>query len=248
MLALKPFVIFGPSHVTAIVLTLAAPLALAALTRARGNSERHIRWGLAVLLTVNWILWMLLLYEKGWLGIGNEIPLNLCDWATVATIVALVNLTQKTYELAYFWALCGTLQALITPDCVYDFPDVQFTMFFVYHGGIIAAVIYMTVGLRMRPYLISIVRVTGWTLLYGLTAGAADWILGTNYGFLRAKPDHLTLLSYMSPWPWYLPELLVAGVVFMLFWYLPFAIADWRPGCKARSRSHNGPDNHEGTT
>ena len=227
MLPLKPFVFFGTSHVTAIALTLAAPLALAAVTRARGTYEKHIRWGLAALLTINWLSWMLLLYEKGWLGIGNEIPLNLCDWATVATIVALVNLTQKTYELAYFWALCGTLQALITPDCVYDFPDIQFTLFFVYHGGIIAAVIYMTVGLRMRPYLISVARVTGWTLLYGVTAGAADWILGTNYGFLRAKPDRLTLLDYMSPWPWYLPELLVAGVLFMLFWYLPFAVADW---------------------
>ena len=125
-------------------------------------------------------------------------------------------------------ALCGTLQALVTPDCVYDFPDAQFTLFFVYHGGIIAAVIYMTLGMRMRPYLMSIVRVTGWTLLYGATAGLADWILGTNYGFLRAKPDHLTLLDYMSPWPWYLPELLIAGILFMLFWYAPFAVADFR--------------------
>jgi hypothetical integral membrane protein (TIGR02206 family) len=228
MSPLKPFVFLGTSHVTAIALILAVPLALATVSGARENYKRNIRFGLASLLAVNWIAWMLLLYEKGWLGIGNEVPLNLCDWATVATVVALVKPTQRTYELAYFWALCGTLQALITPDCVYDFPDVQFTLFFVYHGGIIAAVIYMTIGLKMRPYLMSIVRVTGWTLLYGVTAGAADWMLGTNYGFLRAKPDHLTLLDYMAPWPWYLPELLVAGVLFMLFWYLPFAFADWR--------------------
>jgi hypothetical integral membrane protein (TIGR02206 family) len=228
MAPLKPFVFLGTSHLTAIAFTLAVPLALATISGTREGYKRNIRFGLASLLAANWIAWMLLLYEKGWLGIGNEIPLNLCDWATVATFVALVKPTQRTYELAYFWALCGTLQALITPDCVYDFPDVQFTLFFVYHGGIIAAVIYMTVGLKMRPYLMSIVRVTGWTLLYGVTAGAADWILGTNYGFLRAKPDHLTLLDYMAPWPWYLPELLVAGVLFMLFWYLPFAIADWR--------------------
>jgi hypothetical integral membrane protein (TIGR02206 family) len=226
MSSLKPFVFLGASHLTAMALTVAVPLALAAVTRAREAYAQHIRWGLAALLAINWIGWMLLLYEKGWLGIGNAIPLNLCDWATVATLVALMKPTQKTYELAYFWALCGTLQALITPDCVYDFPDAQFTLFFVYHGGIIAAVIYLTTGLKMRPYLMSIVRVTAWTLLYGAAAGLADWRLGTNYGFLRAKPDHLTLLDYMSPWPWYLPELLVAGVLFMLFWYLPFAVAD----------------------
>ncbi|MGD0189532.1 MAG: TIGR02206 family membrane protein [Rhizomicrobium sp.] len=238
MSTLKPFVFMGASHLTAIALTLAAPLALALVTRLNETCEKQIRYGLAALLALNWLGWMLLIYEKGWLGIGNEIPLNLCDWATVATFVALVRPTQKTYELAYFWALCGTLQALITPDCVYDFPDAQFTLFFVYHGGIIAAVIYMTLGMRMRPYLMSIVRVTGWTLLYGATAGLADWILGTNYGFLRAKPDHLTLLDYMSPWPWYLPELLVAGILFMLFWYAPFAIADFS---QRRRRAAIGP-------
>jgi hypothetical integral membrane protein (TIGR02206 family) len=225
---LRPFVFMGTSHVTAIALTLLVPLVLTAVARTRESRERQIRLGLAGLLAFNWIAWMGLLYAKGWLNIGNEIPLNLCDWATVATIAALVKPTQKIYELSYFWALCGTLQALVTPDCVYDFPDAQFTLFFVYHGGIIAAVIYLTLALRMRPWLVSIARVTGWTLLYGATAGLADWALGTNYGFLRAKPDHLTLLDYMAPWPWYLPELLIAGVLFMLFWYLPFAISDWR--------------------
>ena len=225
-MALKPFVFMGTSHVTAIALTVALPLVLVAATRIRESNVKQVRLGLAGLLAVNWTAWMLLLYGKGWFNIGNEIPLNLCDWATVATIVALLRPTQGWYELSYFWALCGTLQALITPDCVYDFPDIQFTLFFVYHGGIIAAVIYMTLGMKMRPYLISIARVTGWTLLYGVVAGAADWLLGTDYGFLRAKPDHLTLLDFMSPWPWYLPELLVAGVLFMLFWYAPFAIAD----------------------
>lgn len=225
---MKPFVLFGSSHVTAMALTVLSPLLLSLFTRANAGSERIARLGLAMLLAVNWIAWMTLLYARHWLNIGNEIPLNLCDWATVATILALVRPTQQTYELAYFWALCGTLQALVTPDCVYDFPDAQFTLFFVYHGGIIAAVIWLTVGMRMRPYLISVVRVTGWTLLYGAVAGTADWLLGTNYGFLREKPDHTTLLSYMSPWPWYLPELLLAGVLFMLFWYMPFAVADLR--------------------
>ena len=225
---LKPFVLFGSSHVTAIALTLVVPLAFVAVVRARPTSEKQIRFGLAAVIAVNWMAWMFLLYEKGWLNIGNDIPLNLCDWATVATFVALVDLTQETYELAYFWALCGTLQALITPDCTYDFPDAKFIMFFVYHGGIIAAVVFLTIGMKMRPYLMSIARVTGWTLLYGAVAGTADWILGTNYGFLREKPDHMTLLTYMSPWPWYLPELLGAGILFMLFWYAPFALADLR--------------------
>ena len=235
---LRPFVFMGASHVTAIALTFATPLVLAAVSRACNSIRLQdaIRLTLAAVVAINWIAWMLLLYFKGWFNIGNEIPLNLCDWATVATFVALVWPTQKSFELAYFWGLCGTLQALLTPDCVYDFPDVQFTLFFVYHGGIIASVLYLTLGMKMRPVPMSFPRVIAWTLLYGVVAGAADWQLGTDYGFLRSKPDHLTLLSYLSPWPYYLPELLLVAIAFMAVCYLPFFISDMI----ARSRSRHG--------
>ena len=113
----------------------------------------------------------------------------------------------------------------MTPNCKYDFPDAQFTLFFVYHGGIIAAVLYLTFARSMRPIPTSFPRVLGWTLVYGATAGMVDWLLGTDYGFLRAKPDHFTFLDFLSPWPWYLPELLVAAVAFMALFYAPFLVA-----------------------
>lgn len=231
------FVFLGPSHVTAIVLTFAAPLALSAWSRRanRVSLDMIIRPALAGIIALNWLLWMSLLYVKGWLNIGNEIPLNLCDWATVATFVALVAPGQRSFEVAYFWALCGTLQALITPDCTYDFPDAQFTLFFVYHGAIIAAVLYLTLGRKMRPVPSSIPRVIGWTALYAAAAGMADWLLGTDYGFLRAKPVHRTFLDLLAPWPWYLPELAVAALVFMALVYSPFFIGDLRSARKSQA-------------
>ncbi len=224
----QPFVFLGPSHMTAIALTFATPVALSTLSRRAKTAsfDGTIRWFLAAFIAVNWLLWMLLLAARGWLNIGNEIPLNLCDWATVATFVALVSPSQKSYEVAYFWATCGTLQALITPDCVHDFPDMQFTLFFVYHGSIIAAVLYLTLGRKMRPVAQSFPRVIGWTVLYAAAAGTVDAVMRTNYGFLRAKPDHPTFLDLLSPWPWYLPELAVAGILFMALFYAPFFVGD----------------------
>jgi hypothetical integral membrane protein (TIGR02206 family) len=218
----------GPSHVTSIALTFATPAAISVYARRTNNArvDEIIRWSLAAIVTANWIAWMFLLYAKGWLSIGNEIPLNLCDWATVAVLLALVRPGQKVFEVAYFWAMCGTLQALITPDCVYDFPDAQFILFFVYHGGIIAAVLYLVFGRGMRPVPASFPRVLGWTLVYAIVTGTADWVLGTNYGFLRAKPDHTTFLDLLWPWPWYLPELVVAAVLFMAIFYAPFFLLD----------------------
>jgi uncharacterized membrane protein YwaF len=58
-------------------------------------------------------------------------------------------------------------------------------------------------------------------------AGIADWALSTNYGFLRAKPPGASLLFLMSPWPWYIPELVAIGILSLMVYYLPFAVLDW---------------------
>src|SRR5258708_6862508 len=139
-----PFVLFGASHLIAIAAAFVVPAAAAAVIRPRThpNTDRIVRWSMAALISANWFAWMFLLYEKGWLGPGNAYPLNLCDWATVATVATLIYPNQRSYELAYFWALAGTLQGMITPDVIYDFPDFEFVLFFVFHGGGIPVVLF----------------------------------------------------------------------------------------------------------
>ena len=91
---------------------------------------------------------------------------------------------------------------------------------------IITSVLYLTFALRMRPVEGSIRRVIVWTLSYIAVAGTADWLLGTDYGFLRAKPHVATLFDSMPPWPWYIAECSGIGVVAMLLLYAPFWIAE----------------------
>jgi hypothetical integral membrane protein (TIGR02206 family) len=177
-------------------------------------------------MTLNWFGWMLLLHGKGWLGVDNEFPLNLCDWATVATVATLFWPNQRSYELAYFWALAGTLQGMLTPDVQLDYPDTQFLLFFVFHGGIIAGVLYLTFGLGMRPYPASLPRVAGWSLFYAAFAGLFDWVAGANYGLLRTKPPYHTILDFMPAWPWYIAVLIAMGLVSMVVYYAPFYILD----------------------
>ena len=221
-----PFVLLGPSHLAAAGLTLAAPLALAGLAHARPAADRFIRYGFAALLLGGWISWYVMFAARGWLMPGNALPLNLCDWAAAALIVTLIAPNQRGYELGYFWGLCGTLQGLVTPDVHREFPDPEFIFFFINHGGIIAAILYLTFGTGLRPLPRSLPRVIVATFVYVAVAGTADWLLGVNYGFLRAKPDNVSLLDILSPWPWYIPELVVIGVLSVLFYYAPFFIRD----------------------
>jgi hypothetical integral membrane protein (TIGR02206 family) len=188
--------------------------------------DASIRLGLAALLAGGWLCWYALFGLRGWLTLSNALPLNLCDWAAVALIVALVHPRQRIYELGYFWGLGGTVQGLITPDIGRGFPDPQFIFFFINHGGIIASLLYLTLGTGLRPTPRSLPRVVFATLAYAGVAGAADFLLGTNYGFLRAKPANPSLLDFLSPWPWYIPELVLIGLASVLIYYSPFFLRD----------------------
>lgn len=224
------FVMFGPSHLAAIAVTLLVPLALAALARWEHpgrRADRIVRIALAVLMLAGWATWYAVSASRGELSLGNALPLNLCDWAMAALIVALLTRHPFAYELGYFWGLGGTLQGVVTPPIYWDFPHSQFLFFFIQHSGIIAALLYLTLGSGLRPWPRSLPRVIGATLAYAAITGLFDWLLGVNYAFLREKPLTASLLDLMSPWPWYIPQLVLMGVAFILVYYAPFAVADW---------------------
>jgi hypothetical integral membrane protein (TIGR02206 family) len=218
--------LWGPAHLIATGLTFAAPLAAAGLKQRLPAADRFIRYAFAGLLSGGWICWYVMFGLRGWLVLGNELPLNLCDWAAVALIITLVAPNQRGYELGYFWGLCGTLQGIVTPDVHREFPDPEFIFFFIGHGGIIAAILYLTFGTGLRPQARSLPRVILATFFYVAVAGTADWLWNVNYGFLRAKPDNVSLLDLLSPWPWYIPELAVIGFASVLFYYAPFFVHD----------------------
>jgi hypothetical integral membrane protein (TIGR02206 family) len=230
------FVLFGTAHLVAIALAFAVPLALSVATALSRNAafERQVRAVLAALLIGTWILWYWLLYKRAWFAPGNILPMHLCDWAAILTIVTLIRPNQRSYELAYFWALGGTLQALLTPDLRYGFPDMRFDVFFLFHSGIVAAVLYLTFGSRWRPWPSSLPRVMLWSLVYLAAALSVNALLKTNFGYLSAKPPGPSLFDALAPWPWYIGELAVLGLASILLYYTPFYLADRR---RARSKA-----------
>jgi hypothetical integral membrane protein (TIGR02206 family) len=167
-----------------------------------------------------------MIFHFGWQSAQTLLPMHLCDWATIAAIVTLLWPNQKTYELAYFWCLCGTLLAMMTPDLAYGFPDLRFIVFFAFHGGVIAATLYLTFAANMRPTPRSIPRVMAWSLFYLAAAGSVNWLFKVNFGFLSAKPAAATMMNALAPWPWYIGEMVLIGIVLILVFYAPFFIWD----------------------
>jgi len=223
-----PFVIFGQAHLVAIALAFVVPIVLAVFVRMANNPAvtKTVRLLFAAELIATYVIWIWLLYSRGWMAVGNLLPMHLCDWAAIAAIISLVWPNQKTYELSYFWALSATLQATLTPELALGWPDWRFIVFFGFHCGVIAAVLYMTLGMKMRPYAKSIPRAIGWTLFYGVCAGLVDWLFDVNFGFLHGKSKDPSVLDLLAPWPYYIAELVPIGIAFILVLYLPFFIAD----------------------
>lgn len=224
--AYAPFVPWGPSHMALLGGSILLPVLLALACHGRARWVRVTEWALALIVFASWLGWYVIGAPKGWLDGGNILPLNLCDWAAAAVIIALITHNQRAYELAYFWALGGTMQALISPDVRYDFPEIRMIQFTGFHSGILAGALFLCLGPRMRPYLSSLPRTFAATAAYGLLAGAVDALTGSNYGFLRAKPDIASALSAMPGWPYYLPWLVLCAVVAICICYAPFWVLD----------------------
>jgi hypothetical integral membrane protein (TIGR02206 family) len=231
----RKFVLFGGLHLFILGTTIVLPFAMSRFTRRdrRPRLARILAAALAVVLLSDRIFAVALGYHEHritrW---ADALPMHLCDWASIAVIITLVWRRQLLYELAYFWGLAGTLQAVLTPDLAEQFPNPFFISFFVEHCGIIVGVLFMTWGLGMRPRPGAVWRVFLWTQFYVVCAAGVNWTFATNYGYLTHKPVHSSLLDYFGPWPWYILSLEGLAVVLYTILYLPF----WA-GCRTASAS-----------
>jgi hypothetical integral membrane protein (TIGR02206 family) len=155
------------------------------------------------------------------------LPLQLCDWGMVVVIVAMWTGNQRWFEVAYFWGIGGTLQAVLTPNLRFGFPDWRFISFFTSHCGIIIGVVFLMLVRGYRPYPMSIVRTFLWSELYFIVTLIADELTRFNYGFLLHKPEAFSILSFLSDSrPLYLLEMHGVALLFFLGLYAPFAIVD----------------------
>jgi hypothetical integral membrane protein (TIGR02206 family) len=225
-----PFQAYGVAHLAVIFLTVALPFGLAAVVRRAKSSrvERVIIAALSVLLFLNYAAYLIFVrYRGGIVSWQQMLPLQLCDWGMVVVIVAMWSGSHRWFEVAYFWGIGGTLQAVLTPNLRFGFPDFRFLSFFISHSGIIIGVIFLMLTRRYRPRPMSILRVFAWSEFYFVVTFIADELTGYNYGFLLHKPEAFSILSFLSDWrPLYLVQMHFVALLFFIALYAPFAIVD----------------------
>ncbi len=230
------FTPYGASHLSALVLLAVGALAAVAFARTRRSGAAARRDGriLAVVMLAFVVpLQLFTLQQSGW-DVEKTLPVQLCDLAALVAPYALWTRRPWAVALTYYWGLTLVTQAALTPDLAADFPDPVFILFWGMHLAIVWAACYLTWGIGQRPtwrgYRSAVVITASWAV--GIFAFNAA--LGTNYGYVNAKPNGASVLDYLGDWPVYL---LAEVAIVLTVW----ALLTWpwvtRPGARRDSAS-----------
>jgi hypothetical integral membrane protein (TIGR02206 family) len=230
-MAAEEFSMFGTSHQIALAVLVAGALLLVRVGRASRATETGTLIGkvlAAAILTVTVPLQILYFTPAYW-SLERTLPLQLCDLAWMVAVYGLWTHRWWAVALTYYWGLTLTTQAVITPDLAAEFPDPVFILFWAMHSMVVWAAAYLTWGLGLAPDWRSYRTAIAVTAAWAIAVFLFNFVAGTNYGYLNAKPASASVLDVLGGWPWYVfAEVAIIAAV--------WALVTWPWGVRARRR------------
>lgn len=214
------FTVFGDTHLAALAVLVAGGVALVVVGRVArrydGRAEAISR-GLAVAVVVVTLPLQVLYQTPAYWDLDRSLPLQLSDLASVAAAYALWTHRDWAVALTYFWGLTLTVQAVLTPDLVRDFPHPIFLLFWAMHLLTLWATAYLAIGLGLGPTWRTYRTSVAITAVWAATVFGFNLVAGTNYGYLNAKPGVASALDLLPEWPWYvLGEVVIIAALWAL--------------------------------
>jgi hypothetical integral membrane protein (TIGR02206 family) len=212
--------LFGFVH---LVILGAVPLlaaVLAAVQRKLSPGASGLRWGLAFLLFLCTALYYGNFAVHGERMFPGHVPLELCDLSLWLVIFALLTLKPAIFDLAYYPALGGASMSLLTPNLAEGASLFLAVQFFAVHGLIVTSVLYLVWSGQARPRAGSVARTLLALNIFAVLVGTFDFFFKTDYMFLCAKPQTVSALDFLGPWPWYIVtgEGVALGLFLLLYW------------------------------
>lgn len=210
----EPFVAYGPSHLAAIAVLVIGIVAILALGRW---SRRRTDRALAIAIVATSLPIQLVQFTPSTWDLDVSLPLNLCDLAWIVAAVALWTRSRLAATVCYLWGLTLTTQAIFTPALTTPFPELRWWLFWAMHLLIVWAAVYVVWAMKLFPTWRTYAQTVAITLVWAALTFTFNELAGTNYGYLSAKPDHVSTLDLLGPWPLYL---IVEFLIVALAWAL----------------------------
>jgi hypothetical integral membrane protein (TIGR02206 family) len=218
--------ILSPEHLLPLaLLVVVAVLLCVAARRAPGRWIDVVAATIAVALVIAELSWQPYVLANHTWSVGASLPVQLCDVAGFVAAAALLWRQLLLVEVAWFWGLGGTLQAVLTPDLKDRFPSFPYLQFYVTHDLVILAAVFLVIGLALQPRPGAVRRIFLLTLGFAVLVGLIDLVTGGNYMYLRQVPASGSLLNLMGPWPWYIAAGAVLTLVVLAILDAPFRLS-----------------------
>lgn len=192
--------------------------------RYASNAQTQQRIGFAMGLVgiVSWIWAEILMARYGQWETQSAWPLHVCYFLHFLLPFMLLYRSFRVFDVVYPIVMAGCLQALFTPDLQSGFPHFHNLRYFLVHTSLVQSVVYAIAVFRFRPTAQGILKCFIFFNIYAAVVSVFNWVLDTNFMYLRQKPPG-TMLDLFGDWPWYiLGGEVLALTLFVVVW-LPFA-------------------------
>jgi hypothetical integral membrane protein (TIGR02206 family) len=186
-----------------------------------------VRSGLAAVLIISEISLHVWLWHIGEWTIQYSLPFHLSSISILLSAALLLTKSYSLFEFTYFAGVGSALQAMLTPDIsAYTFPHFRYVHFFISHGGIVVANMFIVFVEKYRPTAKSVWKAFLYLNLYTFFVFLLNYFIEGNYMYISEKPVNPSILDYLGPWPLYMLPLEVIAVITFLILYVPFGLLD----------------------
>ncbi len=161
----------------------------------------------------------------------DHLPISVCGWVAIFGSYMMIDKSQTLFDICYFWALAGSVFALVTPTVItYTGPTrFRYYQFWAEHLFGYIAIFYMIFIHKMRPNKKSFLKAYIGMIILAVIAYFTNRIIGpgANYLFMARPEDTPSVLDILPP-NFALRLLVMVSVITLLFVlaYLPWYIKD----------------------
>lgn len=219
-----PFYAYGAEH--GAWLLAGAVSAFCWITLGRrldALNQRRLGLVMALIPAAIWTvssLW--LVFNTKPVDLNLVLPFHVCYFLNLVLPIMLWRRSYFLFEIFYFIVMAGCVQALLTPDLQTAFPDHYNVRYFFVHIGLAQSILYAIFVYGFRPTWRSLVKSFLWTNGFLVFILGLNWLLDTNFMYLRRKPPTPTLLDLFGDWPWYILGGELLALVLFTVVMLPF--------------------------
>lgn len=210
------------------------------------KNECYFRYVLAFALIISEMsyYWRLIAIPSLGPNPVDHLPITVCGWVAVFGSYMLIGKSQSLFDFTYFWALTGSIFALITPTVItYTGPTrFRYYQFWAEHLLGYVAIFYMIFVHKMRPTIKSMAKAYAGLVVLAVIAYFANRLIGpgANYLFMARPEDTPSILDILPP-NFILRLVIMASAISVLFVlaYLPWYIMD------RKNKAQNSTDPQE---